>query len=97
MGFVAPGDRGAGPRPRCWEELTQLRSQTRQADNQQTISSGWMHPLLGPPSLPGASLAVGVGEGALPSPGLARWASESPVCTAQGYPAPGLPQRWEGG
>lgn len=72
IGFVAPGDRGAGPRPWCWEELTQLQSQTRQADNQQTISSGWMRPLLGPPSLPEASLAVGVREGAcpLPRPGL---------------------------
>lgn len=83
------------------EELKQLWSQTRQADNQQTISSGWMCPPLGSPSLPGASLAVDAREGAhqpvcAPRPGLAGWAPESPVCTAQGYLAPGLPQRWEG-
>lgn len=92
VGFVAPGDRGAGLRPRRWEELTQLRSQTRQADNQQTISSGWMHPLLGQPSLPGASLAVGVGEGALPSPrpgsvGLGESCLHSPGVSSP-WPAP---------
>lgn len=55
MGLVAPGDRAAGLRPQCWEELTQLQSQTRQADNQWTIGSGCTPPPLGPPNLARAS------------------------------------------
>lgn len=78
--LAAPGDRGAGSRPQCWKELTLPRPQNRQADNQQTISSGWTRPLLGPPSpgrghrgwCPLASLCPGpvleVGERPGPSP-----------------------------
>lgn len=60
MGLTALEDWGAGSRPWCWEELTWPRLQTRQADNQRTIGSGWTCPLLGPPSPTGASLAVGI-------------------------------------
>lgn len=82
---------------------TDTATASDQTSRQSADNRLWMHTSPAGPTQPGQSLPVGAlgmmpaSQRVPPRPGLVGSAPESPVCTAQRCPAPGLPQRWEGG